>query len=46
LHHRDAEFEALLKDKFAFSMAAAVEARSELEILADIAEPVDVPRVC
>jgi len=40
------EFEELLEGRFGFSMAAAVETRSELEVLAEIVEPVDVPRVC
>lgn len=40
------EFEGILEEKFGFSMAAAVETRSELEVLAEIVEPVDIPQVC
>lgn len=40
------ELEELLEEKFTFSKAAAVATRSELEVLAEIVEPVDVPRVC
>lgn len=40
------EFEEILEEKFAFSMAAAVETRSELEILAETVEPLDIPQVC
>lgn len=40
------EFEELLEGRFGFSRAAAVETRSELEVLAEIAEPVDIPKVC
>ncbi|MGZ4127321.1 MAG: putative toxin-antitoxin system toxin component, PIN family [Actinomycetota bacterium] len=40
------EFEEILEEKFGFSKAAAVETRSELEVLAEIVEPVDVPKVC
>lgn len=40
------EFEEILEEKFGFSKAAAVETRSELEILAEVVEPVDVPKVC
>lgn len=40
------EFEGILEEKFGFSKAAAVETRAELEVLAEIAEPVEVPRVC
>lgn len=40
------EFEEILEEKFGFSRAAAVETRSELEVLEEIVEPVDVPKVC
>lgn len=40
------EFEEILETKFGFSRAAAVETRSELEVLARIVEPIEVPRVC
>ncbi|MGZ4105023.1 MAG: putative toxin-antitoxin system toxin component, PIN family [Actinomycetota bacterium] len=40
------EFEEILEEKFGFSKAAAVETRSELEVLAEIVEPVDVPKEC
>ncbi|MFN2595153.1 MAG: putative toxin-antitoxin system toxin component, PIN family [Actinomycetota bacterium] len=40
------ELEDILVAKFGFSKAAAVETRSELEVLADLVEPPDVPKVC
>ena len=40
------EFEEILEEKFGFSKAAAVETLSELEVLAEVVEPVDVPKVC
>ncbi len=40
------EFEEILGEKFGFSRAAAVETRAELEVLADIVEPAEVPQVC
>lgn len=40
------EFEELLERRFGFTRAAAVETRSELEVLAETVEPVDVPKVC
>lgn len=40
------EFEDILERKFGFSKGAAVETRSELEVLADLVEPREVPRVC
>jgi len=40
------ELEDILEGKFAFTRAAAVETRAELEVLAELAEPVEVPRIC
>lgn len=40
------EFEEILEEKFGFAKAAAVETRSELEVLAEVVEPEDVPKVC
>ncbi len=40
------EFEEILEEKFGFSRAAAVETRAELEVLAEIVGPGDVPKVC
>lgn len=40
------EFEEILEQKFGFSRAAAVETRAELEVLADMVEPVEVSQVC
>lgn len=39
-------FEEILEEKFGFSKAAAVETRSELEVLADLVEPIEIPQVC
>ena len=36
----------ILEDKFDFSKAAAVETRSELEVLAELVEPLEVRQVC
>ena len=40
------ELEDVLTEKFDFSREAARATRSEIEFLADVVEPVDVPRVC
>lgn len=40
------EFEEILEEKFGFSKAAAVETRAELEVLAYLVDPVEVPQVC
>lgn len=40
------EFEEILEAKFGFTKAAAVETRSELEVLAELVEPVAIPQVC
>jgi len=40
------ELEELLGEKFGFSPASARATRAELEGLADVVEPLEVPRVC
>lgn len=40
------EFEDVLCEKLEFSRAAARATRSEVEALADVVEPTEVPRVC
>lgn len=40
------ELEELLEGKFGFSPVAAAETRSEFEVLAEVVEPVEVPKVC
>jgi putative PIN family toxin of toxin-antitoxin system len=40
------ELEDVLAEKFDFSREASRATRSEIESLADVVEPVDVPRVC
>ncbi len=40
------ELEELLAEKFRFGPAAARAARAELEGLAEVVEPIEVPRVC
>ena len=40
------ELEDVLAEKFDFSRDAARATRSEIESLADVVEPADVPRVC
>ncbi|HEX9774680.1 MAG TPA: putative toxin-antitoxin system toxin component, PIN family [Actinomycetota bacterium] len=44
--HLMEEFEEILEDRFDFSKAAAVETRSELEVLAELVEPLEVRQVC
>lgn len=40
------ELEELLERRFGFSPVAAAETRSEFEVLAEVVELIDVPRVC
>ena len=44
--HLMSELEGLLARKFGFSVASASAIRSELESLAEVVVPEDVPRVC
>lgn len=40
------ELEELLREKFGFSHAAAAETRGEFEVLAEVVETTEVPKVC